>query len=255
MNARMTRRGLLAGVGALSGCTVLDGIATFDDGLRRLMAAANGLTLRTQRLLMGDALAPEYQPSDIRQGMHPNGTVNPADEDYKSLAANGFSGWRLEVAGAVERPAAYSLDALRAMPSRTQITMHNCVEGWSCIAKWTGVPLASILTAARPKAGARFVVLHCMDTVERSLSGLVKYYESIDFVDAMHPQTILAYGCNDAPLPVANGAPLRLRVERQLGYKMAKYLRGIEVVATLDGFGKGRGSYWADRGYDWYAGI
>lgn len=255
MNARMTRRGLLIGAGALSGCTALDSLANYDAGLRNLMEAANGLTLRTQRLLMGDALAPEYGPGDIRQGMHPNGTVNPADTDYQALAADGFADWRLEVTGAVERPARYSLAELRAMPQRTQITMHNCVEGWSCIAKWTGVPLAAILNAARPKAGARFVVFHCMDTVERSLSGLVKYYESIDFADAMHPQTILAHACNDASLPVANGAPLRLRVERQLGYKMAKYLRGIEVVSALDSFGQGHGSYWADRGYDWYAGI
>jgi sulfoxide reductase catalytic subunit YedY len=255
MNTRMTRRGVLLGVGALSGCTVLDGLADYDAGLRNLMEMAEGLTMRTQRLLMGDALAPEYQPADIRQGMNPNGTVNPADPDYQAMAANGFADWRLEVTGAVERPAVYTLSALQSMPARTQITRHDCVEGWSCIAKWTGVPLSAILTAARPKREARFVVFHCMDTIERSLSGLVKYYESIDFVDAMHLQTILAYGCNDQALPVANGAPLRVRVERQLGYKMAKYLKRIEVVAALDGFGKGHGSYWADRGYEWYAGI
>jgi DMSO/TMAO reductase YedYZ molybdopterin-dependent catalytic subunit len=112
-----------------------------------------------------------------------------------------------------------------------------------------------VLDLARPTAEARFVVFHCMDTIERSLSGLVKYYESIDMRDAVHPQTILAYGLNDAALPVANGAPLRVRVERQLGYKMAKYLHTIELVAGVEGFGDGNGSYWADRGYDWYAGI
>jgi DMSO/TMAO reductase YedYZ molybdopterin-dependent catalytic subunit len=251
----MKRRGLLLGLGALSGCTALDRLMNYDAGLRNLMEAANGLTYRTQRLLMGDALAPEYGPGDIRQGMHPNGTVNPADQDYQALAAGGFADWRLEVTGAVDNPVAWRLDELRAMPARTQITRHDCVEGWSCIAKWTGVPLATVLAAARPKPSARFVVFHCMDTIERSLSGLVKYYESIDMRDALHPQTILAYGCNDVPLPVANGAPLRVRVERQLGYKMAKYLHRIEVVATLDGLGKGGGSYWADRGYEWYAGI
>lgn len=253
MMRKLNRRGLLVGLGALSGCTALDGLARYDSGLRGLMQAAEGLTMGAQRLLVGDALAPEYGPGDIRQGMRPNGTVKPEDQDYQALAAGGFADWRLEVTGAVEAPASYRLVDLTAMPSRTQITRHDCVEGWSCIARWTGVPLGAILAAARPKPEARFVVFHCMDTIERSLSGLVKYYESIDLREAMHPQTILAYGCNGDPLPVANGAPLRLRVERQLGYKMAKYLKGIEVVAGLDGYG--RGSYWADRGYEWYAGI
>jgi DMSO/TMAO reductase YedYZ molybdopterin-dependent catalytic subunit len=232
----------------LSGCKILDGLSSTEHPLRGIMAAANGLTYRTQRLLGGDALAPEYTAADIRQGQKPNGTINPEDIDYQILAAGSFADWRLNVIGAVERPQAYRLAELQAMPARTQITRHDCVEGWSCIAKWTGVPLAAVLDAARPTRDARFVVFHCMDTIERGLSGLVKYYESIDLRDAVHPQTILAYGLNDAALPVANGAPLRLRVERQLGYKMAKYVHTIELVAGLDGFGDGRGSYWADRG-------
>jgi DMSO/TMAO reductase YedYZ molybdopterin-dependent catalytic subunit len=240
---------------SLSGCKVLDGLSAMDHPLRGIMAAANGLTYRTQRLLGGDALAPEFAAADIRQGQRPNGTINPDDADYQDLATGGFTNWRLRVIGAVEVPQEFSLTQLQAMPARTQITRHDCVEGWSCIAKWTGVPLSRVLDAARPKAEARFVVFHCMDTIERSLSGLVKYYESIDLRDAVHPQTILAYGLNDAPLPVANGAPVRLRVERQLGYKMAKYLHTIEVVKGVEGFGDGNGSYWADRGYDWYAGI
>jgi DMSO/TMAO reductase YedYZ molybdopterin-dependent catalytic subunit len=141
------------------------------------------------------------------------------------------------------------------MPSRTQITRHDCVEGWSCIAKWTGVPLALILDEAKVKPQARFVVFHCLDSIERGLSGDVKYYESIDLIDARHPQTILAYGVNSKPLPVENGAPLRLRVERQLGYKMAKYVHGIELVDSFEPLGDGKGGYWEDRGYDWYAGI
>jgi DMSO/TMAO reductase YedYZ molybdopterin-dependent catalytic subunit len=240
---------------ALSGCKVLDGLTQRDHPLRNVMEAANGLTYRTQRLLGGDALAPEFTQADIRQGQKPNGTINPDDAEYQDLAAAGFAGWRLRVIGAVEAPQEYTLAQLQAMPARTQITRHDCVEGWSCIAKWTGVQLSRLLDAVRPKAEARFVVFHCMDTIERSLSGLVKYYESIDMRDAVHPQTILAYGLNDKALPVANGAPLRVRVERQLGYKMAKYLHTIEVVAGIEGFGEGNGSYWADRGYEWYAGI
>ena len=256
----MQRRGFLtaAAGGALmglSGCKVLDTAAKPGGSLRGVLLGANGLTYRAQRLLGGDALAPEFTAGDIRQGQKPNGTINPSDADYQTLASAGFADWRLQVVGAVERPLTFSLAELQAMPSRTQITRHDCVEGWSCIAKWTGVPLARVLDQARPMRDARFVVFHCMDTIERSLSGLVKYYESIDLRDAVHPQTILAYGLNDAALPVANGAPLRVRVERQLGYKMAKYVHTIELVAGVEGFGDGHGSYWADRGYDWYAGI
>jgi DMSO/TMAO reductase YedYZ molybdopterin-dependent catalytic subunit len=253
----MQRRGFLAAGGALmlSGCKVLDTAAKPGGSLRGVLKGASGLTYRTQRLIGGDALAPEFTAADIRQGQKPNGTINPADADYQTLASAGFADWRLEVTGAVERPLALTLAELQGMPARTQITRHDCVEGWSCIAKWTGVQLSRVLDAARPKAEARFVVFHCMDTIERSLSGLVKYYESIDLRDAVHPQTILAYGLNDEALPVANGAPLRIRVERQLGYKMAKYLHKIELVAGVEGFGDGNGSYWADRGYEWYAGI
>ena len=254
MNRRGFLRGGLIGASALtlSGCKVLD-----DDGpARAVMARANDLTYRVQRALGGGhTLAPEYTEGDIRQGQRPNGVTNPEDEDYRILARAGFAPYRLAVTGLVERPLSLSLPELTAMPSRTQITRHDCVEGWSCIAKWTGVPLGLVLDQARPKLSARYAVFHCFDTIERSLSGTVKYYESIDLIDAYHPQTILAYGLNGGPLPVANGAPLRVRVERQLGYKMAKYIRGIELTDSLAGFGEGRGSYWADRGYDWYAGI
>jgi DMSO/TMAO reductase YedYZ molybdopterin-dependent catalytic subunit len=141
------------------------------------------------------------------------------------------------------------------MPARTQITRHDCVEGWSCIAKWTGVPLAHVLDQASVKPQARFAVFHCLDTIEQGLSGEVKYYESIDMIDALHPQTILAYGMNDQPLPIENGAPLRVRVERQLGYKMAKYVHRIELMDEFASIGLGKGGYWEDRGYEWYAGI
>ncbi len=242
--------------GALSGCKVLDRLGDGDSTLHRTIAGANGLTYRAQRLIGGGhTLAPEYAEADIRQSQHPNGSVNPDTEDYLALARNGFADYRLTVTGLVEAPLTLGRDQIMALPSRTQITRHDCVEGWSCIAKWTGVPLGLVLDQARPKVAARFAVFHCYDAIERSLSGVVKYYESIDLIDAWHPQTILAYGMNGSPLPVANGAPLRLRVERQLGYKMAKYIHTIELVQDLAGFGAGHGSYWADRGYDWYAGI
>jgi len=248
-------RGLTAGAGgiALAGCDLLDD--TSDSRVRRVLASANDLSYRVQRLLQGDALAPEFTRADIRQPQRPNGVAHPQDEDYLALAAGDFADYRLEVSGLVETPLSLSREQLQAMPARTQITRHDCVEGWSCIAEWTGVPLSTVLAMARPKSQVRFVLLRCFDTIERGLSGNVKYYETIDMVDALHPQTILAYGLNQGPLPIENGAPLRLRVERQLGYKMAKYVRAIELVSTFADVGDGRGGYWEDRGYDWYAGI
>jgi len=250
------QRSVLFAPAVLGGCRVLDGLNDPDAALRGVFEGANTLTYRVQRLLGGGTtLAREYQPGDIRQSQHPNGVTAPDDADYRALAADGFAGYQLTVTGAVERPLVLGRDALRVMPARTQITRHDCVEGWSCIAKWTGVPLALVLAEARVKPEARFVVFHCFDTIERSLSGGIKYYESIDLIDATHPQTILAYGLNDAALPVSSGAPLRVRVERQLGYKMAKYVHTIELVSSFAGIGRGKGGYWEDNGYDWYAGI
>jgi DMSO/TMAO reductase YedYZ molybdopterin-dependent catalytic subunit len=161
----------------------------------------------------------------------------------------------LTIDGKVRQPLSLSLSDLKRLPSRTQITRHDCVEGWSAIGKWTGVPLGLLLQTAGVSLTARYVVFHCADDLEDSSDGSGVYYESIDLIDAYHPQTILAYGMNGGDLPVSNGAPLRLRVERHLGYKQAKYIMRIEVADSLDSFGQGQGGYWEDRGYEWYAGI
>jgi DMSO/TMAO reductase YedYZ molybdopterin-dependent catalytic subunit len=126
------------------------------------------------------------------------------------------------------------------------------VEGWSAIGKWKGTPLSEVLARVRPKASARYVVFHCADPMDRAGS---MYYESIDMEDAYHPQTILAYELNDRTLPIPNGAPIRVRIERQLGYKMAKYIMRLELVEDFSHIGRGKGGYWEDRGYEWYAGI
>jgi DMSO/TMAO reductase YedYZ molybdopterin-dependent catalytic subunit len=253
----LDRRKLLLGSAALalSGCKVFDSATDRDSPLRALFASHEGLTMPAQRALIGDRLAPEFTEADIRQGMRPNGSTDPTGSDYRTMAGTAFRDYRLTVTGLVDTPQSLSLADLSALPARTQITRHDCVEGWSCIAKWQGVPLGTVLTLARPKLTARYAVFHCYDAIERSLAGEVFYYESIDLIDAYHPQTILAYAMNGAPLPVANGAPLRLRVERQLGYKMAKYVHTIELTDSFTGLGNGHGSYWADRGYEWYAGI
>jgi DMSO/TMAO reductase YedYZ molybdopterin-dependent catalytic subunit len=249
-----TRRQLLlrssAALGAVlvAGCDRLSAAPSF----QRLLGSAEGLNYRVQRLLIGQSLAREFAPDQVSPIFRSNGTSNPDNPTYNGLLQNGFADWRLDVGGLVRQPLQLSLAALRALPARRQITRHDCVEGWSAIGKWTGVPLGHVLNMAQLAPEARFVVLHCADELERNDGG---YYESIDLVDAFHPQTLLAYELNDRPLSVANGAPLRLRVERQLGYKHAKYLMRIEAVADFQRIGLGKGGYWEDRGYMWYAGI
>lgn len=234
---------------ALGGCNQL----SQNPWIVGLLGSAEKATRYVQRLITGrDALAREYAESDLSSVFRANGTTDPDDVDYQKLAATGFADWQLRVDGLVERPGAFSLDELRRMPSRTQITRHDCVEGWSCIGKWTGVPLAALLDRTGVRPQARYAMFFCADTMD--ISG-AKYYESIDLEDAYHPQTILAYAMNDRPLPIAYGAPLRLRDERQLGYKMAKYVMRIELVDSFDRFGGGRGGYWEDQGYEWWAGI
>ena len=246
----ISRRHLLAaGAGLLlPGCDRLNRSEAFREGLR----AAETLNLKAQRLITSrDALAREFSPADISPFFRPNGNSRPATDEYRRLAESRFADWRLRVDGLVRRPLSLSLDDIVAMPRRGQITRHDCVEGWSAIGKWTGAPLARLLDLAGLREEARFIVFHCMDSF-----GARPYYESIDLVDAFHPQTILAYGLNDRRLPIPNGAPLRLRVERQLGYKHAKFLSRIEAVASLDGIHGGRGGYWEDVGdSEWYAGI
>lgn len=246
----ITRRHLLLGATAtLAGCDRLGR----NEAVREALFSAENFHRWAQRSLMArDALAQEFRPDQISPIFRANGTANPNTPAYKALWRSGFADWRLPVTGLVARPLSLSLAQLQAMPHRTQITRHDCVEGWSAIGKWRGVPLKPILEAAGLSDRARYLVFRCAD----DMGGGRPYYESIDRLDAFHPQTILAYALNDRPLTVANGAPLRLRVERQLGYKQAKYLMGIEAVATLDGIGKGKGGFWEDyAGYDWYAGI
>jgi DMSO/TMAO reductase YedYZ molybdopterin-dependent catalytic subunit len=225
----ITRRNLIASIAAggssiaLSACTGPTYNPTFQD---TVLSAGDWLAYRIQRLIGGNALAPEFSESEMSPVFRTNGNTDPDSSDYKKLAAGNFSDWQLRVDGLVSTPASYSLAQLRAMPSRSQITRHDCVEGWSAIGKWTGVQLGHLLKQV----------------------GLQP--------NAFHPQTLLAYAMNDEPLSIGHGAPLRLRVERQLGYKHAKYIMRIEAVAVLSGIGGGRGGFWEDEGdYDWYAGI
>lgn len=241
---------------AMSGCSQFDFLGQRGNPVRQALEQANVLTYRAQRALIGDqVLAREYAESEIRQGQRPNGSTDPTTAEYLFLKQANFEPYRLTIKGMVDREISFSLAELRNMPARTQITRHDCVEGWSCIAKWTGTPLGPVLDQAGVKPAARYCVYHCYDNIQRGLSGDILYYTSSDLVDAYHPQTILSYGLNDAVLPVSNGAPVRLRIERALGYKQPKYLHTIELVDDLSPFGSGKGGYWEDNGYDWYGGI
>ena len=254
----LTRRALLRGAAlgapalALSGCDWLGASPSFRD---IVLGSGEWLSYRVHRLIGSDALAREFDPSEMSPVFRTNGNTQPRADEYRRHAATGFANWRLQLDGLVETPSAWSLAELRAMPARSQITRHDCVEGWSAIGKWTGVPLRQVLDQARLKPEARYIVFHCADDFAVGLRRL-PYYESIDLVDAFHPQTILAYGMNDADLPMGHGAPLRLRVERQLGYKHAKFVMRIEAVDSLAAIGQGKGGFWEDAiDYDWYAGI
>ena len=242
---------VLGGAAALTlaGCEKLSHTEWFP----RLLNSAERLNSGAQHLVTSrKSMAQEFTEADLSPMFRSNGTGRPNDPQYTAWAARDFVDYRLQVSGLVERPAAFSLAELRAFPSRTQITRHDCVEGWSAIGKWKGVPLGTVLERAVVKPEARYVVFRCIDAMDDLGT---KYYESIDMEDAHHPQTILAYELNDAALPVANGAPIRARIERQLGYKMAKFIVGIELVESFANIADGKGGYWEDQGYQWYAGI
>jgi len=250
---RFLARGLAAASTALlGGCNDLSD----QPWIRRVLDSAETLTRVTQQALLSPSdLAREYSEAELSADFKANGSTDPDGADYKAHAASGFANWKLQVGGLVEQPLALGLDELRAMTSRTQITRHDCVEGWSCIGKWKGVPLSALLERVRLKPAARYIVFYCADDLGETGTEDGKYYESIGLDDAFHVQTILAYEMNGQTLPIPHGAPLRLRVERQLGYKMAKYVMRIEAVESFSSIRRGRGGFWEDLGYEWYAGI
>lgn len=255
--AAISRRHLLRGSAATTIGAVLAGCdrLTASPRVNSLLDGADLLNKNVQEALAGASLAREYPASAISPDFRANGTTSPDDETYQAHAAGGFADWRLQIDGLVEQPLSLSLAELRAAPSRHQITRHDCVEGWSGIAGWKGARLGPLLDRARLKPNARYLAFFCADSLELTLDNSGSYYETIGLADAYHPQTILAYEMNGQELPVAHGAPLRLRLERQLGYKMAKYVMRIEAIESFAHLGRGRGGYWEDRGYQWYAGI
>ena len=253
MSDILSRRKLIkTGIAAAAGASGL--------GLATLLADQNGLippdhsgiygvgetlTYATQRLLTArHSLAREYNRSDISK-IAPVKGEPPENETYQRLAAGGFADWRLKIDGLVARPSLFSLAELQRCPSENHVFHQACEEGWSFIAEWTGVRLSYILNLVGVLPQAKYVVFYCVD----------RHWGSVDMADAWHPQTLLAYGMNGRDLQVPHGAPVRLRVERQLGYKSLKYIGRITVTETLKNIGKGLGGSDPEAGYSWYAGI
>jgi len=249
MSRIISRRTMIAcGVTAVAGAAAVRiagryGLIPPDSG--GLYGIGETLTYASQRLLIGKhALAREFSRSDISRVIPVNGPP-PEIEAYDRLLVGAFADWKLRIDGMVARPAAFSLADLQKYPAHTQITHQACEEGWSFIAEWTGVRLSHVLDLVQVDPRARYLVFFSFDN----------FWESIDMIDALHPQTFLAYGLNGRELPPEHGAPVRVRVARQLGYKSVKYLARVIVTDSLEHFGKGVGGINPEYGYSWWAGI
>ena len=245
---KMLRRGLAAAAG-LSGLAAAERIADryglVPPDHAGLYGPGGTLTYAAQRLLTRQSLAREFSRSQISNPPFANETAPPTDQ-FKSLQANGFKDWRLSIEGLVAQPGSLSLDDLKRFSVRRQITEIACEEGWSYIAEWIGTPLVEVLHAAEVMPQARYIVYFSIDR---------GWWDSIDMADALHPQTLLAYAMNGPEMPLDHGAPCRLKVPRQLGYKSLKYLTKMTVTDSASAIGDGLGSGSPSAGYSWYAGI
>jgi DMSO/TMAO reductase YedYZ molybdopterin-dependent catalytic subunit len=249
---QLSRRKLIvSGLAATAGVTGL-GVAAYLADKYGLVPPDHGglygpgetLTYATQRLLTRHSLAREFSRSQISKPL-PN-EMPPLRDEFKRFEAAGFTDWRLSVEGLVDQPTSFSVAQIKSYPSRTHITEIACEEGWSYIAEWIGTPLSHVLNLVGVQSHARYVVYYSIDP---------EWWESMDMADALHPQTLLAYGMNGEELPVGFGGPLRMRLPRQLGYKNVKFINRLVITDNLKRFGKGLGSAAPEAGYAWYAGI
>lgn len=248
----LSRRGFLTGAAAVAAAGSLPLLRhaelppTYGTVHGVLLGAGDTLSYMTHRILLrNQPLVREFDRSKLSRTFPTIGTTNPEDEEYQRMLRGDFVDFRLPIKGLVDRPQSFSLAQLMQFPSRTQVTQHSCERGWSAIGEWTGVQLSRVLAQAGMQSHARYVVFECVDG----------WWDSIDMFDALHPQTLLAYGMNGGRIPIGHGAPIRLRVERQLGYKSLKFVSGIQVVDDLSKVYDGSGAMVAGFGYSWYAGI
>jgi len=251
MSNLLTRRALVtAGLTVAAGATGVGAAGRYNlipPDYGGVFGIGETLTYSAQRLLTsGHSMAREFQRSDISKAPVVNGPA-PKDEAFRALAAGGFKDWRLQVEGLIARPVSFSLDELRRLPMESHIVLHACEQGWSYIAEWTGVRLSSVLEMVQPRPEARYIVFMPFANPRQTTGEVRVQWDSIDMADALHPQTLLAYGMNGEVLPADFGAPLRLRMSRQLGYKNTKYLSRMIVTDRMDLYRKGDGT--------WYGGI
>jgi len=244
------KRGLFvaSSLSALAACSPIGTKLNENGGFHKLLESGESVS---QYVIGTRGRARLYAAADISPDFPVNSLDTPSDSAYAAMARDAFRNYRLAVDGAVDHPQSFDLDRLQRLMNVTQITRHDCVEGWSAIAQWQGVRLRDLLALARPRRSARYVVFH---TFDRDANGM-PYYESLSIEQAGHPQTLLALRQNGAPIVPDRGAPVRLTIPTQLGYKSAKWVRRIEVVDSFARLYGGKGGYWEDQGYEWYAGI
>jgi DMSO/TMAO reductase YedYZ molybdopterin-dependent catalytic subunit len=233
---------------ALAACAPIGTKLNENHGFHSMLESAESLN---ERVIGTRGRAREYTPRDISPDFPLDSLDTPSTTTYTDLVRNGFHSYKLVVGGLVEHPQSLSLAQLQHLMNVTQITRHDCVEGWSAIAQWQGVRLSDVLSMARPKTGARYVVFHSFDSDQNG----TPYYESLSLVQAAHPQTLLALRQNGKAILPERGAPVRLTIPTQLGYKSAKWVQRVEVTDSLARVYGGKGGYWEDQGYEWYAGI
>jgi DMSO/TMAO reductase YedYZ molybdopterin-dependent catalytic subunit len=230
-----------SGAGLMTGCSVTPGSRWWGP-----VSLAETLGEFFSRPVAG-ARVKEYPRSAISSEFPVRSLMLPGD--YAQQLAD----WMLQVDGLIDGPKSYTPTALKtAFVKTVSITRHDCVEGWSAIAEWGGIRLSDFLAVSRPHPEARYVIFHSADFDEDSHA---PFYGSLTLAQAAHPQLLLAYEMNGASLPMEHGAPLRLRVPNQLGYKSTKFIHRISLVASMEGIGKGKGGYWEDAGYEHWAGI
>jgi DMSO/TMAO reductase YedYZ molybdopterin-dependent catalytic subunit len=226
----LLRQGLsLGALTMLTGCNLGDG-----DTVDRVLWAMSRWNDRVQTALFNpNRLAPTYPASAITDPF-PFNAYYPESE----IRTVDTTAWRLELAGLIADKRPWSLERLRALPQESQITRHVCVEGWSAIGQWQGVPFRTFLQRVGADTRARYVGFRCFDD----------YTSSIDMATALHPQTILVLDYRDAPLPPRYGSPVKLRVPTKLGFKNPKYIAALYVTNDYPG------GYWENRGYNWFSG-
>jgi DMSO/TMAO reductase YedYZ molybdopterin-dependent catalytic subunit len=232
---------------ALSACSAIGTKLNENKGFHNALESAESVN---ERLIGTHGRARLYTARDI-SNLPVNSLDTPGSSQYMRLIGDGFRSYALTIDGEVEHPVRLSLARLQHLMNVTQITRHDCVEGWSAIVQWQGVRLSDVLATARPRRDARYVVFHTFDVDANG----TPYYESLSIEQAAHPQTLLALRQDGKTITPEHGAPVRLAVPTQLGYKSAKWVARIEVTDSLKKLYGGKGGYWEDQGYEWYAGI